>query len=52
MGLKRLPGSEHVSRQDGVISRHIILLAECNVQEYLEKPHGDGSLDMRVDFSK
>ena len=51
MGLKKLPWSEHVTRQEGVICRQRILLAESNVQEYLEKPHRYRSLDMRVDFS-
>jgi hypothetical protein len=51
MGVQRLPWSEHVARQKGVISRQIILLEESNAQEYLKKPHGDGSLDLRVDFN-
>ena len=45
-GLKRLPWSEHVARQEGVIGRERILLAEINIQEYLEKPHGDRNLDL------
>jgi hypothetical protein len=40
-----------VARQKGVISRQIILFEKCNAEEYLEKLHGDGSLDLRVEFS-